>query len=74
MKVLHKTMTDLRFVRVFIVHNWFSLWVSTYTGFEVSLHGLVSKTEKDEGQEIVRRPFGSLISTFQIKNEHDIVN
>lgn len=48
MEVLNKTMTDLRFVRVFIVHNWFSLWVSTYTGFEVSLQGLVSKTEKDD--------------------------
>lgn len=39
--------TNLRFLRVFIVHNWFSLWVKTYTGFEVSLHGLASSTVKN---------------------------
>lgn len=43
----------LRSLRIFIVHNWFSLWVSTYKGFSVSdLQGLASNTAEQEKTEV----------------------
>lgn len=42
--------TNLLFLRVFIVHSWFSFCVSTYTGFEISLQGLASKTDEKKGK------------------------
>lgn len=47
----HTKRADLRFLRVFIVHSWFSLWVNTYTGLEVSLQGLASNTEQKGNQQ-----------------------
>lgn len=48
----HTKRADLRFLRVFIVHSWFSLWVNTYTGLEVSLQGLASNTEQKGNQQL----------------------